>query len=78
MDLLNANQIPATPASDKFDPKAANRAKFELELEFLQALANPFYLHSLAQQNYLEQPSFINFLEYLLYFKEKDYARFVQ
>ncbi|KIK09327.1 hypothetical protein K443DRAFT_671822 [Laccaria amethystina LaAM-08-1] len=77
MDLLNANQIPATPASDKFDPKAANRAKFELELEFLQALANPFYLHSLAQQNYLEQPSFINFLEYLLYFKEKDYARFV-
>lgn len=78
MDLLNANQIPVTPASDKSDPKAANRAKFELELEFLQALANPFYLHSLAQQNYLEQPSFINFLEYLLYFKEKDYARFVQ
>lgn len=78
MDLLNANQIPVTPAPDKSDPKAANRAKFELELEFLQALANPFYLHSLAQQNYLEQPSFINFLEYLLYFKEKDYARFVQ
>jgi len=32
------------------DPKAANRAKFELELEFVQALANPYYLHSLAQQ----------------------------
>ncbi|KAH9485200.1 Mediator of RNA polymerase II transcription subunit 31 [Psilocybe cubensis] len=59
------------------DPKAANRARFELELEFVQALANPFYLHSLAQQNILEQPAFINFLQYLLYFKEKDYARFI-
>jgi mediator of RNA polymerase II transcription subunit 31 len=24
-----------------------NRARFELELEFVQALANPFYIHSL-------------------------------
>lgn len=67
---------PQTPVST--DPKAVNRARFELELEFVQALANPFYLHSLAQQNILEQPAFINFLHYLLYFKEKDYARFIQ
>ena len=60
------------------EAKAANRARFELELEFVQALANPFYLHSLAQQNILEQPAFVNFLKYLLYFKEKDYARFIQ
>nr|GAT57766.1 predicted protein [Mycena chlorophos] len=59
------------------DPKALNRARFELELEFVQALANPFYLHSLAQQNILDQPAFINYLKYLLYFKEKDYARFI-
>ncbi|KAG6812545.1 hypothetical protein H0H92_002314 [Tricholoma furcatifolium] len=63
-----------TPAND---PKSVNRARFELELEFVQSLANPFYLHSLAQQNILEQPAFINFLEYLQYFKEKDYARFI-
>ncbi|KAJ7647561.1 SOH1 family protein [Roridomyces roridus] len=62
---------------DSSDPKAINRARFELELEFVQALANPYYLHSLAQQNILDQPAFINFLEYLLYFKEKDYARFI-
>ncbi|TFK44490.1 SOH1-domain-containing protein [Crucibulum laeve] len=67
-------EAPPTPGAD---PKAANRARFELELEFVQSLANPFYLHSLAQQNILEQPAFINFLEYLLYFKEKDYARFI-
>jgi hypothetical protein len=59
------------------EPKTSNRARFELELEFVQALANPFYLHSLAQQGILSQPAFINFLEYLLYWKEKDYARFI-
>ncbi|KAF8893919.1 SOH1 family protein [Infundibulicybe gibba] len=59
------------------DARSINRARFELELEFVQSLANPFYLHSLAQQNILDQPAFINFLEYLLYFKEKDYARFI-
>ncbi|KAJ3810594.1 SOH1-domain-containing protein [Lentinula aff. lateritia] len=69
-----ATPAPVTPNAD---PEAANRARFELELEFVQALANPFYLHSLAQQNILEQPTFINFLKYLLYFKEKDCARFI-
>lgn len=68
----------ASPTSADADERAANRARFELELEFVQALANPFYLHSLAQQNILEQPAFINYLKYLLYFKEKDYARFIQ
>ncbi|KAJ7690663.1 SOH1-domain-containing protein [Mycena rosella] len=61
----------------ELDPKVINRARFELELEFVQALANPYYLHSLAQQNILDQPAFINFLQYLLYFKERDYARFI-
>ncbi|PFH52068.1 hypothetical protein AMATHDRAFT_57888 [Amanita thiersii Skay4041] len=68
---------PSPSSSTTLDPKAANRARFELELEFVQALANPFYLHSLAQQNILEQPAFINYLKYLLYFQEKDYARFI-
>lgn len=58
--------------------RAENRARFELELEFVQALANPFYLHSLAQQGILAQPAFVNFLKYLMYWKEKDYARFIQ
>lgn len=66
------------PLSPNSEAREANRARFELELEFVQALANPFYLHSLAQQNILTQPAFVNFLEYLLYWKEKDYARFIQ
>ncbi|THH18182.1 hypothetical protein EW146_g2768 [Bondarzewia mesenterica] len=59
------------------DAKSANRARFELELEFVQALANPFYLHSLSQQGILNHPAFVNYLHYLQYWKEKDYARFI-
>lgn len=59
------------------DHRSGNRARFELELEFVQSLANPFYLHSLAQQGILNQPAFVNFLKYLMYWKEKDYARFI-
>ncbi|KAH8107820.1 SOH1-domain-containing protein [Cristinia sonorae] len=65
------------PPPETIDPRASNRARFELELEFVQSLANPYYLHSLAQQGILNQPTFINFLKYLLYWKEKDYARFI-
>jgi len=59
------------------EERVKNRKRFELELEFVQALANPFYLHSLAQQGILYQPAFISYLKYLLYWKEKDYARFI-
>lgn len=59
------------------EARVANRARFELELEFVQSLANPYYLQSLAQQGILNQPAFVNFLKYLLYWKEKDYARFL-
>jgi mediator of RNA polymerase II transcription subunit 31 len=62
---------------DAEDERVKNRKRFELELEFVQALANPFYLHSLAQQGILYQPTFINYLKYLQYWKEKDYARFI-
>lgn len=68
----------AEPVKEGVDEKRKeNRKRFELELEFVQALANPFYLHSLAQQGILYQPTFINYLKYLLYWKEKEYARFI-
>jgi mediator of RNA polymerase II transcription subunit 31 len=83
INVLGTKQImgssePSPPPALSSDSKAANRARFELELEFVQSLANPFYLHSLAQQNILDQPAFVNFLKYLLYWKEKNYARFIQ
>ncbi|KAG2113811.1 SOH1 family protein [Suillus discolor] len=75
--MMEASDPAQSPQVMTEDPRAANRDKFELELEFMQSLANPYYLHSLAQQNILDQPAFINYLEYLTYWKEKDYARFI-
>ncbi|TDL16676.1 SOH1-domain-containing protein [Rickenella mellea] len=69
---------PLLPSQPPDPQREANRNRFELELEFLQALANPFYLHSLAQQGILSQPAFINFLKYLMYWREREYVRFVQ
>lgn len=80
--IMNDDLKPEEQSAEQEKPvdpvRAANRAKFELELEFVQALANPFYLHSLAQQNILSQPTFINYLKYLQYWKEPEYAKFIQ
>ncbi|KAI0082047.1 SOH1-domain-containing protein [Panus rudis PR-1116 ss-1] len=74
---MSQDQVLAEQSDISKDPRAVNRARFELELEFVQSLANPYYLHSLAQQGILNQPTFVNFLKYLLYWKEKDYSRFI-
>ena len=54
-----------------------NEDRFMLELEFLSLLSNPKYLHYLAQNKYLEDPAFLNFLRYLRYWKRSEYLIFV-
>uniref|UniRef100_A0A3Q2XYP5 Mediator of RNA polymerase II transcription subunit 31 n=1 Tax=Hippocampus comes TaxID=109280 RepID=A0A3Q2XYP5_HIPCM len=49
------------------------RTRFQSELEFIQCLANPNYLNFLAQRGFLRERPFINYLKYLLYWKEPDY-----
>ncbi|VDO66885.1 unnamed protein product, partial [Schistosoma margrebowiei] len=44
--------------------------RFQIELEFVQCLANPNYLNFLAQQGWFEKPNFIKYLKYLLYWKD--------
>jgi len=52
--------------------------RFELELEFLQCLASPAYLHHLATTGILNESKFLSFLKYLQgYWKRPEYARFV-
>jgi|SaaInlStandDraft_6_1057023.scaffolds.fasta_scaffold111129_1 mediator of RNA polymerase II transcription subunit 31 len=53
------------------------KARFELELEFLESLSNPQYLSYLAQSNYFEEESFLKYLSYLQYWKAPEYAKFV-
>ncbi|CAE6529345.1 unnamed protein product [Rhizoctonia solani] len=67
--------VPVEPNSTPM--RTANRARFELELEFVQALANPFYLENLASEGLLEDQAFINYIQYLQYWRKSEYARFI-
>ena len=51
-----------------------DRLRFEVELEFVQCLSNPVYLHWLSQQPFYENEAFINYLGYLQYWKKPEYA----
>lgn len=52
--------------------------RFVEELEFLECLANPEYVHWLASQTYFENPSFIEFLKYLNYWRSPPHVHFVR
>ncbi|KAK4846076.1 hypothetical protein QYF36_012725 [Acer negundo] len=53
------------------------RQRFLLELEFVQCLANPNYIHYLAQNHYFEDEAFIGYLKYLKYWKRPEYVKFI-
>ena len=55
-----------------------SKLRFQVELEFVQCLANPNYLHFLAQRGYMKDPCFINYLSYLQYWKEPNYVSFIK
>lgn len=54
------------------------KLRFQVELEFVQCLANPNYLNFLAQRGYFKDPAFVNYLKYLQYWKEPEYARYLK
>ncbi|KAB7493853.1 Mediator of RNA polymerase II transcription subunit 31, partial [Armadillidium nasatum] len=54
------------------------KLRFQVELEFVQCLANPNYVNFLAQRGYFKEKTFINYLKYLLYWKEPEYAKFLK
>ncbi|KAL3686780.1 hypothetical protein R1sor_013089 [Riccia sorocarpa] len=53
------------------------RQRFELELEFVQCLANPTYIHYLAQNRYFDDEAFVGYLKYLQYWQRPEYAKFI-
>ncbi|XP_078740733.1 mediator of RNA polymerase II transcription subunit 31 isoform X1 [Lampetra fluviatilis] len=61
-------------------PESEDQAslRFQVELEMVQCLANPYYLNFLAQRGYFKERVFINYLKYLLYWKEPTYAKFLK
>jgi len=54
------------------------KIRFQIELEFVQCLANPNYLNFLAQRGVFKETTFVNYLKYLSYWKEPDYAKYLK
>merc|ERR1712000_717700 len=67
---------PEIPASSN-EPKYGGFTRFEIELEFVQSLANPMYLNHLASQKYLQNPQFVAYLAYLQYWQHPPYSKFL-
>ncbi|ODQ63944.1 SOH1-domain-containing protein [Nadsonia fulvescens var. elongata DSM 6958] len=51
--------------------------RWEIELEFVQSLANPMYLNYLAQMKYLEDEQFLAYLEYLAYWQKPEFSKYL-
>ncbi|KAL8659461.1 MAG: hypothetical protein Q9226_000420 [Calogaya cf. arnoldii] len=74
--------VDAPPSSGTIDSSQqdhlyAGFTRFELELEFVQALANPYYLNHLASQKLLQDSTFVAYLNYLQYFAQPEYTRYL-
>ncbi|POR36931.1 Uncharacterized protein TPAR_02870 [Tolypocladium paradoxum] len=68
---------PAPPAATDEEPMYGGYSRFEIELEFVQSLANPFYLNHLASQKLLTQPAFVAYLAYLRYWARPPYLKYL-
>lgn len=51
--------------------------RFEEEAEFVQCLCNPQYLQYLYQKGYFARKDFRDFLAYLQYWKQPEYAKYL-
>lgn len=51
--------------------------RFIQDLEFVQSLSSPLYLHFLAKSNYFDDEAFLNYLKYLSYFNNFEYKKYI-
>ncbi|KAB2570272.1 putative mediator of rna polymerase ii transcription subunit 31 protein [Lasiodiplodia theobromae] len=77
MALAQAPEGAAPAPAAAAEPLYGGYTRFELELEFVQCLANPWYLNHLAVQKYLDNPDFVAYLDYLQYFARPQYAKYL-
>jgi len=60
------------------EPDDHQKLRFQVELEFVQSLGNPNYLHFLAQRGYMKDPNFINYVKYLQYWQQPQYVKYLK
>ncbi|KAF8097852.1 hypothetical protein N665_0280s0051 [Sinapis alba] len=68
---------PPNPPKNTYKDPDSGRQRFLLEVEFVQCLANPTYIHYLAQNRYFEDEAFIGYLKYLQYWQRPEYIKFI-
>ncbi|KAK4145027.1 SOH1-domain-containing protein [Dichotomopilus funicola] len=68
---------PALPEGNANEPTHGGHSRFEVELEFVQSLANPEYLNYLASRKFLTNPAFIAYLDYLQYWTRPPYLKYL-
>ncbi|CAI0397964.1 unnamed protein product [Linum tenue] len=69
--------VASSSAKNVYKDPDDGRQRFLLELEFMQCLANPTYIHYLAQNRYFEDEAFIGYLKYLQYWQRPEYIKFI-
>ncbi|KAL6871802.1 mediator of RNA polymerase II transcription subunit 31 [Trichoderma novae-zelandiae] len=74
---VSMTSTPAVAAAADQEPKYGGYSRFEIELEFVQSLANPYYLNHLASQKLLTQPAFVAYLDYLQYWSRPPYLKYL-
>ena len=60
------------------DSLHAKYLRFTMEKEFVELLANPRYLHTLAQKDLLQDQRFLRYLKYLQYWRQPKYAKCIK
>lgn len=79
--MASSQAPPAAPNEDQDnksrETKYGGYTRFEIELEFVQSLANPNYLNHLAAQKLLQQPAFVEYLKYLQYWSKPPYLKYL-
>ena len=75
------SQIPVSAVNNPLNNSESDeqgKLRFQVELEFVQCLANPNYLHFLAQRGYMKDSAFVNYISYLQYWKEPSYVSYIK
>ncbi|ESZ94807.1 hypothetical protein SBOR_4826 [Sclerotinia borealis F-4128] len=78
MDESN-RETPPVPGKTE-EPKFGGFTRFEIELEFINSISSPSYLNhlaSLSSGTLLSSPPFIAYLNYLQYFTQPPYLKFL-
>ncbi|KAF5873011.1 putative mediator of rna polymerase ii transcription subunit, partial [Botrytis fragariae] len=78
--MEDGTRVTPSVSGENEEPKFGGFTRFEIELEFINAISSPYYLMhlaSLSSGTLLSSPPFIAYLKYLQYFTQPPYLKFL-